>query len=69
MFLTLWSPKSANPTGSFSPTCSRTEALTQISPGAASASIRAATLTPSPNISPSSTMTSPRLMPMRKRMR
>ena len=33
MFLTLCSPKSANPIGSFSPTCSRTEALTQISPG------------------------------------
>src|SRR6516165_8278680 len=69
MFLTLCSPKSANPIGSFSPTCSRTEALTQISPGAASASIRAATLTPSPNMSPSSTITSPTLMPIRKRMR
>src|SRR5437763_1280499 len=69
MFLTPCSPRSANAIGSFSPICSRTDALTQISPGAPSASIRAATLTPSPNMSPSSTITSPRLMPMRKRTR
>src|SRR5215469_14656120 len=61
MFLTPCSPRSANLIGSFSPTCSRTDALTQISPGAASVSIRAATLTPSPNMSPSSTMTSPKV--------
>src|SRR5215471_392659 len=69
MFLTLWSPMSKKPIGNFSPTCSRTEALTQISPGSASVSRRAATLTPSPKMSPSSTITSPRLMPIRRRMR
>src|SRR5215472_5711556 len=57
MFLTLCWPISAKPIGNFSPTCSRTEALTQISPGSASVCSRAATLTPSPNMSPSSTMT------------
>ena len=41
----------------------------QIPPGSASASRRAATLTPSPKMSSSSTMTSPRLMPMRNLMR
>src|SRR5215469_5382755 len=66
MFLTPCCPISAKPIGSFSPTCSRTEALTQISPGSASVCSRAATLTPSPNMSPSSTITSPRLMPIRK---
>src|SRR4051794_2354081 len=63
MFLTTCSPLSKKPIGSFSPICSRTEALTQISPGSASASRRAATLTPSPKMSPSSTITSPRLIP------
>jgi hypothetical protein len=38
-------------------------------PGSAKASNRAATLTPSPKISPSSTATSPTLMPMRYSMR
>ena len=38
-------------------------------PGCASCSRRAATFTPSPKRSPSSETTSPRLMPMRKRMR
>src|SRR6516165_10563197 len=69
MFLTPCWPISVKPIGNFSPTCSRTEALTQISPGAASVWSRAAMLTPSPKMSPSSWMTSPRLMPMRKRMR
>jgi hypothetical protein len=41
----------------------------QIPPGSASASRRAAILTPSPKMSPSSTMTSPRLTPMRNLMR
>src|ERR1700730_19369122 len=40
-----------------------------IPPGSARASSRAATLTPSPNMSCSSTITSPRLTPMRKVMR
>src|SRR6516165_1546034 len=69
MFLTPCWPISAKPIGNFSPTCSRTEALTQISPGSASVWRRAATLTPSPKMSPSSWMTSPRLMPIRKRIR
>ena len=38
-------------------------------PGSANASRRAATLTPSPKISPPSTMTSPRLTPTRQRIR
>lgn len=46
-----------------------TTAETQISPGSATASNRAATLTPSPWMSPSSTITSPRLIPIRKTMR
>jgi hypothetical protein len=41
----------------------------QMPPGSASASSRAATLTPSPKTSPSSTMMSPRLIPTRNRMR
>ena len=42
---------------------------TQIPPGSAKASSRAATLTPSPKMSPSSMMMSPRLMPIRNSMR
>jgi hypothetical protein len=38
-------------------------------PGSAEPASRAATLTPSPKMSPSSTMTSPILMPMRNSMR
>ena len=38
MFFTLCSPRSAKPIGSFSATCSRTVALTQIRPGSARAS-------------------------------
>ncbi len=41
----------------------------QIPPGSASASIRAATFTPSPKMSSPSTMMSPTLMPMRNSMR
>ena len=56
--------RSSLPTAS---SCTRAE--TQMPPGSASASRRAAILTPSPKISPSSTMTSPRLIPMRNSMR
>jgi len=42
---------------------------TQIPPGSANASRRAAMLTPSPKMSPSSTTMSPTLMPMRNSMR
>jgi hypothetical protein len=45
------------------------DALTQIPPGSARASSRAATLTPSPKMSCSSMIMSPRLMPMRNSMR
>ena len=48
-----------------SPTWSLTAEETQISPDPASASSRAATFTPSPNMSFWSTMTSPRLIPIR----
>src|ERR1700674_750832 len=44
---------------------SRTVRETQTPPGSASASRRAATLTPSPKMSSPSAMMSPRLMPMR----
>ena len=47
--------------------CTRPE--TQIPPGSASASSRAATFTPSPQISPPSTMMSPTLMPIRNSIR
>ena len=43
--------------------------LTQIPPGSASPSSRAATLTPSPKMSASSEMMSPRLIPIRNSMR
>ena len=43
--------------------------LTQIPPGSASAFSRAATFTPSPKMSCSSTITSPRLIPMRNLIR
>jgi hypothetical protein len=48
MFLTCWSPSSSNPKSTLSRTWSRTTRLTQIPPGSAKASSRAATLTPSP---------------------
>jgi hypothetical protein len=65
MFLTLCSPRSSSGYGSLSRICSRTVPETQTPPGSASASSRAATLTPSPKMSSPSTITSPRLMPMR----
>src|SRR5580692_11527423 len=51
MFLTRCSPASSKPKSSLSRTWSRTTRLTQIPPGSAKASSRAATLTPSPWIS------------------
>ena len=53
MFLTDCKPASANAAETRVPTCSRTVAETQIPPGSASACSRAATLTASPNRSPS----------------
>ena len=69
MFLSACSPissksRSSRPRGS---SCTRAE--TQIPPGSAMPSSRAATLTPSPKMSPSSTTMSPWLMPMRNSMR
>src|SRR5713101_5710248 len=65
MFLTACSPMSSKARSSLSRTGSRTIRETQMPPGSASASSRAATLTPSPKMSSSSTMMSPRLMPTR----
>ena len=59
MFLTDCKPASAKAAETRDPTCSRTVADTQIPPGSASACSRAATLTASPNRSPSRGMTSP----------
>jgi hypothetical protein len=50
------------------PTLSCTTAETQIPPGSASASSRAATLTPSPYMASPSMMMSPRLMAIRSTM-
>ena len=69
MFLTCCSPRSSNATSSLSRTWSYTTRLTQMPPGSASASRRAATLTPSPKMSRPSRMMSPRLMPMRNSIR
>src|SRR5262252_3806403 len=66
MFLTLCSPISSSKYGSLSRICSRTVRETQMPPGSASASKRAAILTPSPKMSPPSRMTSPRLIPHTK---
>ena len=65
MFLTCCSPRSSKAKATLSRTWSRTTRLTQIPPGSASPSSRAATFTPSPKMSCASTITSPRLMPMR----
>src|SRR5262249_29841954 len=69
IFFTSFSPRSSNVQSSLSRTWSRTTRLIQIPPGSASASSRAATFTPSPKMSYSSTITSPRLIPIRKVMR
>src|SRR5215472_15658536 len=69
MFLTCCSPRSSKAMSRRSRTCSCAAALRQIPPGSASASRRAAMLTPSPKMSPSSMMMSPTLMPMRNSMR
>src|SRR5271166_6530266 len=69
MFLTCCSPMSSKGRATLSRTWSRTTRLTQIPPGSARASSRAATLTPSPKMSPSSLMMSPRLIPTRNSMR
>jgi len=54
---------------SLSRTCRWASSEMQKPPGSAMASRRAATLTPSPNMSPLSSITSPTLMPMRNSMR
>src|SRR6516165_8556001 len=69
MFLTCCSPISSNEKASLSRTWSRTTRLTQIPPGSARASRRAAMLTPSPYISRPSLMMSPTLIPMRSSIR
>ncbi len=68
MFLTCCSPREVNPIGRREPIWSRTAPERQIPPGCASASSRAAMLTPSPNRFCPSTRTSPRWMPMRNRI-
>ena len=69
MFLTCCSPRSSNAKASLSRTWSRTTRLTQMPPGSARVSRRAAMLTPSPKMSSPSMMMSPRLMPTRNSMR
>ena len=69
MFLTCCSPMSSKAKSSLSRTWSRTTRLTQIPPGSAKASSRAATFTPSPKMSRPSMMMSPRLIPIRNSMR
>ena len=63
------SPISTKENGSLSHDCSHADPETQMPPGSATPSIRAATLTPSPSRSSPSTTTSPRLMPTRNSMR
>ena len=69
IFLRLCSPRSSKTQSSRSRTWSCTIADTQIPPGSATPSSRAAMLTPSPWMSPSSTMMSPELIPTRNSMR
>ena len=69
MFLRVCSPMSSNAKSSLSPIWSRTVPDTQMPPGSAMPSSRAAMLTPSPWMSSSSMITSPRLTPMRHSMR
>ncbi len=65
MFLISCGPRSSKLTDSLCLICSNTLLETQMPPGCARPSSRAATLTPSPNRSSFLTMTSPTLMPMR----
>src|SRR5215468_4294283 len=69
MFLSCCSPISRKAMSSLPVASSRTRAETQMPPGSAKPSSRAATLTPSPKMSPSSTTMSPTLIPTRKAMR
>src|SRR5215472_5200417 len=69
MFLTCCSPRSSKEQSSLSRIWSRTTREMQIPLGSASASSRAATFTPSPKMSCSSTITSPRLTPSRNSIR
>src|SRR6516225_1340035 len=69
MFLRAGSPMSSNARSSLPVASSCTRADTHMPPGSATPSSRAATFTPSPKMSPSSTTMSPTLMPMRNSMR
>jgi hypothetical protein len=69
MFLTSWAPRKSKPSVSLLRTCSNTDPDTSTPPESASACRRAAMLTPAPNRSSPSTITSPKLMPMRNCMR
>jgi hypothetical protein len=70
MFFTVRSPRSSKSTSTRPATMPRTACDTATPPGMASASSRAATLTPSPYTEPSSlTITSPTWMPMRNSSR
>ena len=69
MFLTFCAPIGSKPNASFFSTSFATLPETQIPPGSASCSRRAAMFTPSPWRSVPSTITSPRLTPMRTSMR
>ncbi len=70
MFLTSMAPRSSKSTSSLVATWRCTASDTQIPPTSACASNRAAMFTPSPYTSPSSsTITSPRLMPIRYSIR
>ena len=69
MFLTFCAPIGSKPNASFFSTSLATLPETQMPPGSASCSSRAAMLTPSPCRSVPSTITSPRLTPMRTSMR
>ena len=64
--LNLRSPRSSKVTGNLSRTWSRTAREMHSPPGSHKLSNRAATLTPSPKISPASPMMSPTLTPIRK---
>src|SRR6516162_7139148 len=69
MFLSCCSPVSSKLTSSLPCASSCTRPETQMPPGSASASKRAAMFTPSPQKSAPSMMSSPKLMPMRNSMR
>ena len=69
MFFSCCRPRSSNSKSTLSAMWWWTVPETKMLPGSASASSRAAILTPSPKISPPSAITSPRLMPIRMAMR